>query len=232
MSTVRKAAPMAALIAVLMLVPVSAGAQDQRFRASFAPSVAAVGSEAELALTGTFGYRFSEHFWFEGEIAWLDGFAGGFRNRDFDFGLPALDVSSLADILRRGGGTFGPSVIGPRGLPSLPIFPIYPPSLSATTDGSTIIGTIGVRYEMPVQTARFRPYLSGGLGINNTDQELRIEPFGIDASASRSGYAFSGGAGASVRVAGGLWADVDAKYFRLSDDRDVMRLGGGVSFRF
>ena len=74
--------------------------------------------------------------------------------------------------------------------------------------------------------------MSGGLGINNTDQELRIESLGIDASSSRTGYAFDAGAGASVRVAGGLWADVDAKYFRLSGDRDVMRFGGGVSFRF
>jgi len=31
---------------------------------------------------------------------------------------------------------------------------------------------------------------------------------------------------------GQLWADVDAKYFRLSSDRSIMRLGGGVSFRF
>jgi hypothetical protein len=31
---------------------------------------------------------------------------------------------------------------------------------------------------------------------------------------------------------GQLWADMDAKYFRLSGDRDIMRLGGGVSYRF
>jgi len=35
-----------------------------------------------------------------------------------------------------------------------------------------------------------------------------------------------------VRLAGQFWADVDAKYFRLSRDRDIMRLGGGVSVRF
>ena len=54
----------------------------------------------------------------------------------------------------------------------------------------------------------------------------------IDESISRTGYAFSTGAGASVRIAGQLWGDVDAKYFRLSRDRDIMRLGGGVTFRF
>ena len=36
------------------------------------------------------------------------------------------------------------------------------------SDGSTIVGTLGLRYEFPVQTARFRPYAAGGLGINNT----------------------------------------------------------------
>jgi opacity protein-like surface antigen len=117
-------------------------------------------------------------------------------------------------------------------LPAFPIFPIAPSGLTTTVDGSTFIGTVGVRYELPTQTTRFRPYLSGGLGINNTDQEVRIDPLGIDASTSRTGFAFDGGAGASVRVWHQLWADMDAKYFRLSGDRDIMRLGGGVSSAF
>jgi hypothetical protein len=54
----------------------------------------------------------------------------------------------------------------------------------------------------------------------------------IDYSTSHTGLAFRGEGGASIRVAGQLWADVDATYFHLSRDRDVMRLGGGVSFRF
>src|SRR4026208_2600862 len=76
------------------------------------------------------------------------------------------------------GGTFGPgvSVLPMLGnLPGLPILPFYPNRLSASVDGSTFIVTVGVRYELPTQTTRFRPYLSGGLGINNTDQEVRIE---------------------------------------------------------
>ena len=83
---------------------------------------------------------------------------------------------------------------------------------------------------------RFRPYLAAGLGINNTDQQFRLERTAFtpafDESASHAGYAFSAGGGASVRLAGQFWADVDAKYFRLSRDRDIMRLGGGVSVRF
>ena len=54
----------------------------------------------------------------------------------------------------------------------------------------------------------------------------------IDESASDTGYALSGGVGASVRVAyncGPIWRQ---KYFRLSQDRDVMRVGGGVAYRF
>lgn len=99
-----------------------------------------------------------------------------------------------------------------------------------------MIGTMGVRYELPAQVERFRPYLAAGLGINNTDQEFGLEQTmftpAFNQSASHTGYAFSAGAGASVRLAGQFWADVDAKYFRLSRDRDIMRVGGGVSVRF
>ena len=99
-----------------------------------------------------------------------------------------------------------------------------------------MVGTLGIRYELPVQTERFRPYVAGGLGINHTDQEFELDPTAFtpafDESTSHTGYAFNAGAGASVRLAGQLWADVDARYLRLSRDRDIMRLGGGVSFRF
>jgi len=234
MSTLKKWAPLLALI-VLLAVPVAANAQEQRFRVSFAPSVAALGGDAELALSGTAAYRFSEHFWFEGDVTWLDAAAGGLRDRRFEIPFPIAFPTDFTELIRRNGRTFGPGVSVlpmPGNLPGLPILPFYPNRLSASVDGSTFIATVGVRYELPTQTTRFRPYLSGGLGINNTDQEVRIETLGIDASASRTGFAFDGGAGASIRVWGQLWADMDAKYFRLSGDRDIMRLGGGVSYRF
>ena len=44
--------------------------------------------------------------------------------------------------------------------------------------------------------------------------------------------AFSAGGGAAIRLVSSLWANVDAKYFRLSRDRNLMRLGGGVTLRF
>jgi hypothetical protein len=165
----------------------------------------------------------------------LDAAAGGLRDRRFEIPFPIAFPTDFTDLIRRYGPTFGPNVsaLPILGSPTaLSIFPIYPSRVSASVDGSTFIATVGVRYELPTQTARFRPYLSGGLGINATDQNLRVEPLGIDASTSRTGFAFDGGAGASVRVWHQLWADMDAKYFRLSGDRDIMRLGGGVSYRF
>lgn len=232
MSTVMKSAPMLALMALVTLVPSAANAQDQRFRVSFAPSVAALGGDAELTLGGTFGYRFSEHFWFEGDLMWLDAAAGGFRDREFDFDLRNLPAGGLLETLGRRGGIFGRGGITIPGLPNLPNLPIGGTRLAASTSGSTVVGTLGLRYELPVQTARFRPYVSGGLGINNTNQEFEIEPLTIDESVSRTGYAFTAGAGASVRIAGPVWGDVVAKYFRLSQDRNIVGLGGGVSFRF
>jgi hypothetical protein len=232
MSILKKSAPGLALVAVLVGAPATAGAQEERLRVSFAPSVAALGGDAELAVSGMAAYRFSERFWFEGDVTWLDAAAGGLRDIDIDFPVPYLP--DFSDIIRRG-GLFDGNVIGLPSFPNLPmpILPILPfPRSSATVDGSTFIATMGIRYELPRQTSRFRPYLAGGLGINNTNQDIRIEPLGIDQSRSRTGYAVNGGAGASVRVWKQLWADVDAKYFRLSGDRDIMRLGGGVSVRF
>jgi opacity protein-like surface antigen len=237
MAIVTKLAPIAALIATIALVPVTAHAQDERLRVSFTPAVATVSGDAELALAGSLGYRFSEHFWFEGDLTWIDAAAGGFRDDRFDVEPSEIALSSLGDVLTRRSGLFGNGRFGERfGLPPFLNLPDIIGQYAATTDGRTIIGTLGIRYELPVQTERFRPYLAGGLGINNTEQEFDIERLvsdvEFDDSFSHTGYAFNAGAGASVRLVSSLWADVDAKYFRLSRERNVMRLGGGVSFRF
>ena len=236
MSRIQITAPLVALTAFILLTPVLAQAQDQRFRVSFAPAVATVGGDAELALQGTFGYRFSEHFWFEGDLTWIDAAAGGFQDWNFAFDGR---VANAIDPGRRQTGMFGRGLPGGIRFPILPNIPNGPIEiglLRASAGGSTMIGTLGIRYELPVQTGRFRPYVAGGLGINNTEQEFEFNATAftpaIDASASHTGPAFNAGAGASVRLASQLWADVDARYFRLSRDRDTMRLGGGVSFRF
>ena len=238
MSFVTRSAPIAALMVFISLAPAAAQAQDQRFRVSFAPAVATVSGDAELALGGTFGYRFSEHFWFEGDLTWIDAAAGGFRDNVLDFDRSQMNYAGMRDLLTRQSVRFGSGRFPGSNFPNLPNLPNLPGlgMMRASIDGSTWVGTLGVRYELPVQTARFRPYLAGGLGINNTDQNFDLEQTSltqaIHQSESHTGYAFSGGAGATVRLFSQLWADMDAKYLRLSRDRNIMRLGGGVSFRF
>jgi opacity protein-like surface antigen len=251
MTFVTKSASMAALMTIVIFAPGLARAQEPpRLRASFAPAVATVSGDAELALGGTFGYRFSEHFWFEGDFTWIDAAAGGFSDRPFDidgrdFGV---GMAGLPNLITPGSGTsfrWAGGGIGVPGMPNLPNFPNFPnlpgfpgglDRLRASTGGSTMVGTLGIRYDLPAQTDRFRPYLAGGLGINNTEQEFRLDSTAftpaIEESTSHTGYAFSAGAGASIRLVSQLWADVDAKYFRLSRERNIMRLGGGVSVRF
>jgi opacity protein-like surface antigen len=247
MSLIRTLAALAALTAFILAAPSPAHAQEQRFRVSFAPAVATPVGGAELALGGTFGYRFSERFWFEGDLTWLDA-GGGFGDFGsnpipfpFEFGGRFTNAAGIADVIRTGRGAVGGGLpIGGIQLPGFPITGIGSISdlggLRASIDGSTMVGTLGVRYELPVQGERFHPYVAGGLGINNTDREFRLEATRftpvIGESSSHTGYAFNAGAGASVRLAGQLWADVDARYLRLSLDRDIMRVGGGVSIRF
>jgi opacity protein-like surface antigen len=240
MTAITKSAPLVALTVFTMLAPTAAQAQDERLRVSFAPAVATASGNTELALGGTVGYRFLERVWFEGEFTWIDAGAGGFGNRILEFDARTVNTQGVTDFLQRAGvvgrGTLPGLVLpGRPGIPSLPAGIIAP--IRASVDGSTMIGTLGFRYELPAQPARFRPYLAAGLGIHNTDQEFRLDlpiliPAGFDVSRSHTGYAFSAGGGASVRLAGQLWADGEAKYFRLSGDRDIMRLGGGVSYRF
>jgi opacity protein-like surface antigen len=235
MTTVTKSAPLFALAALVLFIPAAAQAQDQRLRISFAPAVATVSGDAELALGGTLGYRFSEHFWFEGDFTWIDAAAGGFRDNVLDFDRGQTNDSTVRDLITRQSVRFGSGRFPGNNFPNFPDLPGLG-RMRASVDGRTLIGTLGVRYELPVQTARFRPYLAAGLGINDTEQDFRLEQTSmaapLDDSVSHTGYAFNGGAGASVRLFNQLWADVDAKYFRLSEERNIMRLGGGVSFRF
>jgi hypothetical protein len=78
--------------------------------------------------------------------------------------------------------------------------------------------------------------VSSGVGINYTRQQFTLDSASIaqmiDQSVSNSGLAFSAGGGANIRLAGPLWATADAKYFRLSRERDLMRIGGGITVKF
>lgn len=237
MAIVTKLVATGAAIALIGLAPTVAAAQDERLRASFTPAVATVGGDAELALAGSVGYRFSEHFWFEGEFTWIDAAAGGFPDTIFTSDGRQTSLSSISHLLsgrtvRFGSRRLAPAFLSLSGGSSWPELGQWRASLN----GETMIGTLGLRYELPVQTARFRPYVAGGLGINNSEQRFDLERLvssdDLDDTISHTGYAFSAGAGASIRIAGPLWGDVDARYFRLSRDRNVMRFGGGASVRF
>jgi opacity protein-like surface antigen len=241
MAHVSKSAALVAAMVLAVTAPAVAQAQDQRIRMTFTPAAATVSDAAEIALGGSFGYRFSPRFWFEGDLTWIDAASGAFGDplalfdrRDFVYPLTSPGTPPVI---------FTP---GPAPMIGVPTFPtglqtfltmsdlIAPPLVS--TSGSTLVGTIGIRYDLPVDAARFRPYVGGGLGLNRTRQELRFDstllPGPVNQSFSHTGYAFGAGAGAGVRVFRQLWVDVDAKYFRLSRDRDVMRFGGGVTVIF
>ena len=234
-----------ALVAGLIL-PITASAQESRLALSFTPAVAAESGDSQLALSGAATYRFTEHFAFEGDVTWIDAAAGGLRDRHFNYDprVSATTTTAMRTVLQNVGAMFG----GGRNnrMPGFPdgfgtitgsvtggLLPM-PGPLNGTTNGQTWIGTMGVRYEPSVQTARFRPYVSGGLGINFTDQTFAYSAANTSATFddSHSGLALSAGGGANIHLGGALWVNADAKYFRLSRERDLMRLGGGVTFKF
>ena len=224
----------AAFLAGVTSIPAAAQPPEARITVTFTPALATVGGDSALALSGSAGYRFTEHLSFEGDFTWIDGAAGGARDRVFALGDAQLTTRGVNDILSRTTARFG--AINTRNFPNIPNFPIPIEGFSASSNGTTLIGTLGVRYEPTVQTARFRPYVSGGLGVNHTEQEFLVSigtaERTVDESISHSGFAFSAGGGANVRLFSSLWAGADAKYFRLSRDRNIIRFGGGIGLRF
>jgi opacity protein-like surface antigen len=230
-----------ALLLTAFAAPAAAQADEQRLTLTFAPAFATVDGNAELALSGSVAYRFTDHLSFEGDFTWIDAAAGGGFGRVFPLGVdPTTSVGTNA--FWRASGPFNGNIgrLLPAGnVNSVTSTLIWPPiDIPGITsdEGQTMIGTLGVRLEPLVQTARFRPYVSAGLGVNHTDQTINIELLRVtsffDDTPSHSGLAFSAGGGANIRLAGSFWANADAKYFRLSRDRNIMRLGGGVGFRF
>lgn len=227
--------PQALIFAVFVIgsAPAAAQSSEERVIITFTTAAASSGGETDLALAGTAGYRFTDHLSFEGDFTWIDGAAGGGRERGFALGDGRLTTRAVGDIVSGSIARFGARVPNIRNIPNIPI-PVE--GFSASTDGRTLIGTLGVRYEPRVQTARFRPYVSGGLGLNHTEQEVRVSigtaSRDIEESISHSGFALSAGGGASIRLFSSVWASADAKYFRLSRDRNAIRFGGGLGVRF
>jgi hypothetical protein len=164
-----------------------------------------------------------------------------------DFVRPLATVAGFGDRAVRGGLVTrdrpGPQggLLGPMRQQVSERIAIFPPVSPASRNGDIALITAGFRYELPVQGGRLRPYIGGGLGIARTSEEFAVvRPLlrpgaggeSLGESIVRTGVAGSAGAGASLRVFRGLFVDVDARYFRLDRDRDLTRLGGGVSYRF
>jgi opacity protein-like surface antigen len=219
------------------LWPAAAHAQNERLSLSFTPGIATLSGDSELALAGSAAYCFSQHFSFEGDVTWIDAAAGGFRDRRFEVDGRAFTPSGLNTLVQRVGGVFGANNrfrgFNGRNIVNLPV---NTGQLVASIDGQTWIGTMGVRFEPTVQTARFQPYASGGLGFNYTDETIRVGTTTVsqafEDSVSHTGIAFSAGGGANIRLFDSVWATADAKYFGLSRDRNMVRFGGGLTLKF
>jgi opacity protein-like surface antigen len=221
------------------LLALPASAQDERVRLSIG-TAATTGADDNLALTASVGYRFLEYLSFEVDFTATET-AGS------DFVRPLATAAGFGDGPVRGGlvtQRLGPQsgLTDPMRGQVLDRIAIFPPVPLARSNVDVALFTAGFRYELPVQGGRLRPYVGGGLGIARTSEEFAVvrpllrlgaggEAIGRE-SIVRTGVAGSAGAGASLRVFRGLFVDFDARYFRLDRDRNLARLGGGVSYRF
>ena len=235
------------LLGLLATWGAAAEAQENRLRVSFGAAATTGLGDTQPAWSGSAGYKFSNRLVFDGEVTYVA------------FDGPRLD-GPIAVPLGVDLGQFGMQIVDTRGQVRTALGPafnnqnlrvidtsIFPP-VRASIDGNTMIGTVGLRYEFPVDTGRLMPYVSAGLGMARTERSFE---YSIAASqggvvrglagaglrggfetVTNAGFAASFGVGANVRVYKQLSVDVDARYFRLDNDRDLARLGGGVSYRF
>jgi opacity protein-like surface antigen len=228
----------------LTLFAIPASAQDARVRLSIG-TAATTGPGDNVAITASAGYRFFERLSFDVDFMATESPGGDFVRPFAAIGGPGGGIMR-GNVVTRGGPGF-PG--GPMERIERPMDPmrgrlfdraIFPPAPPVRDRGDLTVVTAGFRYELPVQGGRLRPYVGGGLGLARTNQDVMriLARPGIDNSVRaaesivRTGMAASAGAGASLRVFRGLFVDLDARYFRLDADRDLTRLGGGVSYRF
>ena len=240
MTIVKQSAALALLsIAILIAISPVARADEPKTRVSFGAGVTAGAIDGSAAFTGSAGYRFADHLSFDVEATYVDRPADRFSNRLINFGnVGGPGVARVGNLMaNQRGGQFGQLVnmAVPNGA-----------ALQVNNDGHTLLATMGFRYELPSQVTRFRPYVSGGMGVSRTEERFNIAvaanaparpgaqaaPIRIDQSLNHTGLLGSAGAGASIRLVKELSVDVDARYFRLDRGRNLGRFGGGVSYRF
>lgn len=226
-------------LAFVMAASSAARADEPTVRVSFGAGVTAGAADGRTALTGSVGYRFADHISFDVEATYVDHPADQFSNRVMTFGnVGGPAVARMGNLMtNQRGGQFGQAlnIALPDG-----------PTLRVNNDGNTLLATMGFRYELPSQDTRFRPYVSGGMGVSRTKEQFSAVVVAnpqarpgtapvtttIARNLSHTGLLGSAGAGASIRLVGQLSVDVDARYFRLDRGRNLGRFGGGLSYRF
>ena len=229
----------AAVAFALLFLPTFAHAQDQNFRVSFSAGATAGAIDGDLALGGSFGYRFSRFFSFDVDVVGAFGAADRFDDRF----LAAADGRALG--IGRVGSLIGGRRNGVFDIGQGPPILTFPTNLRVETDGHTLLSTAGIRFLIPSRNDRFQPYVSGGFGVSRTEETLRLSTealnlgglytvpgLNFDDSTSHVGLVGSAGIGASFRVFQALSLDLDAKYYRLDRGRNLGTFGGGVSYRF
>jgi len=261
------------LLVVLGVVP-AAQAQNERFKIALGPAATTDAGDANVALTASIGYRFSERFSFEVDLTGSDAPARQFSDREFSDtgsafgGMTAGTMTSRnwAELFGSAGGRQRPGGAGSRfGADFLSLAGLGSGGsimglggMRAITDGQMVIGTVGFRYDLPVQGGRLRPYAGVGLGLVRTKNSFNASGTGLNQlvsdamtragvnagagfsmggdslsdSMSNTGMAASAGVGASLRVFRELSVDIDTRYFRLDGGRNTARFGGGLSYRF
>jgi hypothetical protein len=145
----------------------------------------------------------------------------------------------------------------PLQLPTRLVFRSFDP------DGQATLFTTNARLELPAFGRRVTPFVVGGGGVASISSSYTLAPslppwvlagspeaqalqaiFGPDSlslqippsrvSETRTAMLLTLGGGASVRLTDRLSIDIDVRYARMLDDRDLNmgRFGGGVSYRF
>jgi opacity protein-like surface antigen len=232
----------------ILVVPVLAHAQDQRLRVSVGGATTAGDTSAEPAITASVGYRFANRLSFDVDVTASEDFSGGSEVAFYGFGGPLPITGTIVGEPQRGVSFPLPSS---GNTPPGALFgtATFPGDIRVEQDGSTILATFGLRYELPTQVERFVPYVTGGLGIARSESEVSISYAVIQPARpgiapvtpprtnanqkfAHTGLATSAGIGASIRIFKQLSADLDARYFRLDRWRNLGRFGGGVSYRF
>jgi opacity protein-like surface antigen len=239
MSFVTKPAFFLAAAAAIAFGPALASAQEEpKVRITFGGGITAGAIDSEPTLNVSAGYRFSKHFSFDVEVAGADAAAD---RVDF-FPMTAGNVTSVSQV------RVGSFITGGRGGQMFQNGALVVPGLEnyrIDSDGTTVLTTVGFRYGLPSSDARFRPYVSGGMGISITEEDFSLRILAadsrnrgsapttlVDDSTTHTGLALSGGVGASVRVWKQLSVGVDARYYRLDRDRNLGTFGGSISYGF